>query len=1116
MTQNPATDDSARSGQPAARAIKTYYVFLASPGDVADERQAVRDFFTTYNQTTAETKGLRFELVDWENYSTAGVGRPQELITKQTLERHKGSLALVIGILGQRFGSPSGKRESGTLEEFGWALKSNNESGYPEVKWFFKDIKNLNLDPDRAEQGLEQWNRVKAFRRSVEDGKSVYTRSYNDLSSFQSLLNQDVTRWLNDSDRDWNSSESFNERPADPEPAPVVFWHLRPSTNAENFYGRQDQLEELDRHFEHGKTFVISAGPGIGKSRLAAEWSVRSGMNGFWTRGGDTAVHTLASLGRELGFEDATDDELSQRTSSWLSQNDSILWVVDDLKDLAQVRELERVSSGGKLLVTTRSAEFGYLPDGTGRSALTTLTPGASVELLSSKIAVDGHDDVLKQIAEQVGYLPLALEMLAVRLGNNPLLGNQPGLLLEQLKKKPNTAELEIFQEEAKGTSLPRDESVFQAISGTITELDESAREKLMSLGYMADALLPQRLAMTLMGVEQGELVEVIGECQRQSVLRLSDAGDALVVHSLTAAVIRSIDQGKSLGEASSRLQENLAERVNDYSIDLGNEVVHHVRMLEHLQAAEDGADPGENRLNYAAWLSRGYSRLGRYQEAVDLDQETLRLSEKVFGPEHPITLTSRNNLASGSSRLGHYQEAVELHEETLTLYEKVLGPEHPNTLTSRNNLAQGYSNLGRYQDAVELHEETLRLREKVLGPEHPETLTSRNNLAQGYSNLGRYQEAVELQEGTLRLREKMLGPEHPDTLNSRNNLAQGYSNFGRYREAVELYEEALRLSEKVLGRKHPDTLTSRNNLASGYSNLGRYQEAVDLDQETLRLHEEVLGPEHPDTLASRNNLAQGYSSLGRYQEAVELHEETLRLKEHVLGPEHPDTLNSRNNLASGYFRVGRYREAVELHEETLRLSEKVLGPAHPNTLTKRNNLASGYTNLGRYQDAVDLNEETLRLSEKLLGPEHPNTLGSRNNLASGYSRLDRNQEAVELHEETLRLQEEVLGPEHPDTLASRNNLASGYYNLGRYQEAVELDEETLRLKEKVLGEEHSGTLISRNNLAQVYAKLGRYQEAVELHEETLRLYEKVLGPEHPNTLISRGNLAQARELMGG
>ena len=93
---------------------KTYHVFLASPGDVNPERNHVREFFKQYNISTANPRGIHFEVVDWENYADAGVGRPQELITEATLERFKDSLGLVVGVMNGRFGTPTGEAESGT------------------------------------------------------------------------------------------------------------------------------------------------------------------------------------------------------------------------------------------------------------------------------------------------------------------------------------------------------------------------------------------------------------------------------------------------------------------------------------------------------------------------------------------------------------------------------------------------------------------------------------------------------------------------------------------------------------------------------------------------------------------------------------------------------------------------------------------------------------------------------------------------------------------------------------------------------------------------------------------------------------------------------------------
>lgn len=98
--------------------FKIYHIFLASPGDMTEERQMVREFFDRYNRNTANPHQLEFKVIDWENYSSIGLGRPQELITRQTLEKFKNSLVLFIGLLGQRFGTPTGGYDSGTEEEF--------------------------------------------------------------------------------------------------------------------------------------------------------------------------------------------------------------------------------------------------------------------------------------------------------------------------------------------------------------------------------------------------------------------------------------------------------------------------------------------------------------------------------------------------------------------------------------------------------------------------------------------------------------------------------------------------------------------------------------------------------------------------------------------------------------------------------------------------------------------------------------------------------------------------------------------------------------------------------------------------------------------------------------
>ena len=197
------------------RSVKEYHVFVASPGDMGVERRSIREFFNEYNRNTAGHKGLRFTVIDWEYYSNAGVGRPQQLISEQTLEEFKDSLALVVGVMGQRFGTPTGEYESGTEEEFEWAIKRNKKKGFPEIKFFFlkDDAFNAPANVEQIEKALEQFKKVHSFkeRLRMEEGDSnLYYKEFT-KDNFEKVLRNDLTDWLNHSDRIWHSKDFSGE-----------------------------------------------------------------------------------------------------------------------------------------------------------------------------------------------------------------------------------------------------------------------------------------------------------------------------------------------------------------------------------------------------------------------------------------------------------------------------------------------------------------------------------------------------------------------------------------------------------------------------------------------------------------------------------------------------------------------------------------------------------------------------------------------------------------------------------------------------------------------------------------------------------------------------------------
>ena len=62
-------------------------------------------------------------------------------------------------------------------------------------------------------------------------------------------------------------------------------------------------------------------------------------------------------------------------------------------------------------------------------------------------------------------------------------------------------------------------------------------------------------------------------------------------------------------------------------------------------------------------------------------------VDERVLGPEHPETLSTRGHLAGLSGRAGDPAGARDQFAALIPVDERVLGPEHPDTLTARDGL---------------------------------------------------------------------------------------------------------------------------------------------------------------------------------------------------------------------------------------------------------------------------------------------------------------------------------------------------------------------------------------------------------------------------------------------
>jgi len=84
----------------------------------------------------------------------------------------------------------------------------------------------------------------------------------------------------------------------------------------------------------------------------------------------------------------------------------------------------------------------------------------------------------------------------------------------------------------------------------------------------------------------------------------------------------------------------------------------------------------------------RSLGESGFVATAIDYSTQLRNAATRHLGPDHPDTLTARNNLAYWQGAAGNLVGAATAFEELLADYLRVLGPDHPDTLTARHNLA--------------------------------------------------------------------------------------------------------------------------------------------------------------------------------------------------------------------------------------------------------------------------------------------------------------------------------------------------------------------------------------------------------------------------------------------
>jgi tetratricopeptide (TPR) repeat protein len=270
---------------------------------------------------------------------------------------------------------------------------------------------------------------------------------------------------------------------------------------------------------------------------------------------------------------------------------------------------------------------------------------------------------------------------------------------------------------------------------------------------------------------------------------------------------------------------------------------------------------------------------LAAYGEAQPLFERGLAICEKAFGPDHPDTATSLNDLAFLLQERGDLAGARPLLERASAICDKTLGADHPDTARNLTNLGSLLRMQGDFVGAQKNYDRALAIFNKAYGPRHPDT-------ASGLCHLGALLEAQDRSESAQTYYEQAqaiyekTSPDHPDTATNLSNLGRLLQKRGDLEGARSYYERALSIREHALGTNHPDRARSLNDLGLVSNMQGNHAVAWACYKRALEILG-GLGIMHSLTQTIARNA---YETLGRLkldEEAAALSKKyALRIKE--------------------------------------------------------------------------------------------------------------------------------------------------------------------------------------------------------------------------------------------
>lgn len=174
-----------------AKTARIIRIFLSSTDDLIEERDTVKDVVDDLHLLWSGKRNIALELVRGETHAIPNAGKDAQSIINEDIGDN---YDIFIGVLGNRFGTPTPRYGSGTEEEFNNALsRYKKDPNCVRIMFYFK---NELIHPNELD--IDQFQKVRDFKQQISD--TILFSIFDSIDVFSKQLSLHLSSILLDYD----------------------------------------------------------------------------------------------------------------------------------------------------------------------------------------------------------------------------------------------------------------------------------------------------------------------------------------------------------------------------------------------------------------------------------------------------------------------------------------------------------------------------------------------------------------------------------------------------------------------------------------------------------------------------------------------------------------------------------------------------------------------------------------------------------------------------------------------------------------------------------------------------------------------------------------------------